>query len=91
MTYFISYDIKENKIRSRVAKFLEGIGYRVQYSLFMADLCETDLVDTKGQLEWLIGLADNALLLIVPICKSCESKIWKKGEFREEIANYVVI
>lgn len=91
MRYFISYDIKENKIRNKVAKFLEGIGYRVQYSLFMADLCDKELLNTKMILEKIIKKAENALLLVVPVCKSCENKIWKQGEFREENVNCVVV
>lgn len=91
MTYFISYDIQENKIRSRVAKYLEGIGYRVQYSLFTAKLNEKDLILLKKKLQWLTRTAENALLLIVPVCRVCENKIWKRGNSREESESYVII
>lgn len=91
MTYFISYDIQENKIRSRVAKYLEGIGYRVQYSLFTAKLNERDVVLLKKKLQLLTRTAEDALLLIVPVCRACEDKIWKRGNAREEMKNYVII
>lgn len=91
MTYFISYDIQENKIRSRVAKYLEGVGYRIQYSLFTARLNEKEAIILKKKLQWLTRAAENALLLIVPVCRACEDKIWKQGEGREEIKNCVIL
>lgn len=38
MIYFIMYDIESNKVRPRVAKYLESMGcIRVQKSIFIAD------------------------------------------------------
>ena len=39
MFWIISYDIPDNKRRSKVAKILEGYGIRAQYSVFE---CEID-------------------------------------------------
>ena len=37
MKYIIAYDIPETKIRSKIAKYLEGVAYRIQFSVFMGD------------------------------------------------------
>ncbi len=34
MVLVVSYDISDNKIRTRFSKFLEKFGYRLQYSVF---------------------------------------------------------
>ena len=34
MTYFICYDVSEDKIRKRVAKYLESVGYRLTEKAF---------------------------------------------------------
>ncbi len=43
MKIIICYDIKDNKLRYRLVKYLERIGIRIQLSVFKADLkyCET--------------------------------------------------
>lgn len=38
MRVIISYDISDDKRRRNVVKVLEGIGFRVQYSVFEAEL-----------------------------------------------------
>lgn len=91
MTYFISYDITENKIRNKVAKYLEGIAYRMQYSLFMAELDGCELERVKRNLGWITKIAEKPLLLIVPVCKCCEQKIWKVGAAGEEKVSSVVV
>lgn len=40
MTYVISYDIESNKIRTKLAKLLEGYGVRIQYSVFECSLSD---------------------------------------------------
>ena len=37
MKFLIGYDIAGNRARSRVAKYLEGKAYRIQYSVFLFD------------------------------------------------------
>ena len=37
MKYLIGYDIQSNRVRSKVAKYLEGKGLRIQYSVFLVD------------------------------------------------------
>ena len=38
MRIVVSYDISDDKRRRKVAGIMEGVGYRVQYSVFECDL-----------------------------------------------------
>ena len=51
MRVLISYDISDDKRRARVAKIMEGYGYRVQYSVFECDLTGKQLRELKHQLR----------------------------------------
>ena len=56
MFTIISYDVVEDKRRTKVMKFLKGYGMRVQYSVFECDL--TPLQFTKVQ-HTILGLIDS--------------------------------
>lgn len=43
MKYIIAYDIANNKKRKKVANELEGLGYRVNKSVFECELSKTRL------------------------------------------------
>ena len=38
MKVLICYDIKSNKLRRKLVKYLERIAVRIQYSVFISDL-----------------------------------------------------
>ena len=38
MRIVVSYDVSDDRRRRKVAKIMEGYGYRVQYSVFECDL-----------------------------------------------------
>jgi CRISPR-associated endonuclease Cas2 len=35
MTCIVAYDIEDDRIRQRLAKFLQGVGFRLQKSVFI--------------------------------------------------------
>ncbi len=43
MYVIVAYDIEDNRRRTKIARFLEGFGERVQYSVFECDLEERHL------------------------------------------------
>ncbi len=43
MYVIVAYDIEDNRRRAKIARFLEGFGERVQYSVFECDLEERHL------------------------------------------------
>jgi CRISPR-associated protein Cas2 len=55
MIIWVLYDIKNDKTRNRVAKFCKQAGlYRVQYSVFLGNLNETEKDSLQLQIDELI-------------------------------------
>ncbi len=48
MKIIICYDIKDNKLRYRLVKYLERIGIRIQLSVFKADLKYRQIIKLKN-------------------------------------------
>lgn len=55
MRTVISYDISDDKRRRKVVKVLEGVGYRVQYSVFEAELTTRQYTALKRRLKPLVA------------------------------------
>ena len=91
MRYIICYDISENPVRKRIAKYLESVAWRIQCSVFTCEGSEVKMHVVKNRLRALVGSAESPRLLIAPLCSACESKLWQIGEAREpEQAAYIV-
>lgn len=69
MICFIMYDITSNKVRTLIAKFLQGKGCtRVQKSIFMADMPSDAFQDIAMKLRDIQKMYDNNdSILIVPL------------------------
>jgi len=62
MFYVISYDISDDRRRNRVAKFLQGFGERVQYSVFECDFDDRKKEEyLKTRLERLINPDEDSI------------------------------
>jgi CRISPR-associated protein Cas2 len=55
MFTIISYDIVEDKRRTKVLKFLKGYGTRVQYSVFECDLNPQQFAEVGRKLRTIIN------------------------------------
>jgi len=69
MLFFVMYDIESNKVRRYVVKYLERKGcYRVQKSIFLADLPVGSFNEIKNDLAEVQSAYDNEdSILVVPI------------------------
>ena len=47
----VSYDISNDKVRTKFAKFLSKFGFRLQYSVFEIDNSETVLKNIETEIE----------------------------------------
>ena len=78
MYYLISYDMPStpegNRRRSRVAKKLEGLGLRVQYSVFELEISPEKLPAVAAELESLIDSTEDSLR-IYPFCAACRDRV----------------
>ena len=90
MQYLICYDISENKIRNRVMKYLESFAWRVQYSVFSCETTEKRMVAVKQKLLEITEKSEHCLLLVTPMCRSCQAKAWQKGEPLESASRCIV-
>lgn len=69
MLFFVMYDIESNKVRNQVAKYLLRKGcFRVQRSIFLADLNTQDYEQIRSDLSEVQACYDNHdSIMIVPI------------------------
>ena len=69
MLCWVMYDIKDDKIRTKVAKAcLEAGIYRVQYSVFLGDLNRGQIRELHEKVEDLID-KDKDSTYIFPMCR----------------------
>lgn len=90
MTYIICYDIAEQKIRTKVAKYLESVAHRLQCSVFTCESSEAAMHLIKQQLLQLTHQADGPLLLIAPMCSTCTAKLWRVGRPMDRKYDYII-
>ena len=83
MKYLICYDVSSDKCRRRIAKYLESFAHRLQYSVFMAQCTSEQIEKVKNKLLGLGNGQTDIILTIVPLCHSCEAKIWQLGKALE--------
>ncbi|MDR1403384.1 MAG: CRISPR-associated endonuclease Cas2 [Tannerellaceae bacterium] len=69
MLFFVMYDIENNKVRNQVVKYLLRKGcFRVQKSIFLADLEHAVYQEIKNDLAEVQACYENAdSILVVPI------------------------
>lgn len=90
MNYYIAYDISENKIRSKVVRYLESFSYRIQYSVFLCDMDQTSLALVKRTLAKLTAGSEKRRILIVPVYENVRERPWILGRTVEEPQQCIV-
>jgi len=74
MVYVVAYDIEADRLRSRVAKMLEGFGSRVQKSVFECHLKPEQLSRMTEVLQQ-HELADYDSIRVYTLCASCKPRV----------------
>jgi len=78
MLVIVSYDIIDDKKRTKLAKKLLDYGIRVQYSVFECDLTNEQIKEMKAKaLEFVDPEEDS--LRIYRICQTCNKRIESFG------------
>lgn len=75
----VTYDIPDDKRRTKIMKTLAGYGQRVQYSVFECELRPADLEKLKTALRNLIVEAEDDIRFY-PLCDTCVKKITALGK-----------
>ncbi|XHX78546.1 MAG: CRISPR-associated endonuclease Cas2 [Stenomitos frigidus ULC029] len=78
MHVVISYDITENKRRTKIHKILKSYGQWMQYSVFECDLTETQYAKLRSRLSKLIKPEQDSIRFYF-LCACCHPKIERIG------------
>ena len=91
MFYLVSYDIPDDKRRTKLAKTLRDFGDRVQYSVFECILAKDLLAKMVERIGNIIAEEDDSVR-IYSVCAQCEKviKIIGKGEVTRDEDIYVL-
>lgn len=87
----VSYDISDDKLRSRFAKYLSKFGYRLQYSVFRIDNSDRILNIISDEIEnkFSRSFSQCDSVYIFKMTASCE--IIKYGYAKNEDENIIII
>ncbi len=70
----VSYDITDNKRRTRLSKTLLDFGERVQYSVFECNLTGKQLLLLENQIEKIVNKHKDTVR-IYRFCDACKEKL----------------
>ncbi len=87
MTYLISYDIEEDRTRTKLSKLLQGYGVRIQYSVFECSLTDARFQKLYGEILKLTTEKCAGSVRFYPLCKNCMEKIMTIGKPLHEPEN----
>ena len=76
--YIIVYDVVNDKRRLKVAKELEAVGERVQYSVFEVFLTSSELKKLKKRLKKRVDIKEDSVRIYF-LCNQCREKAEEFG------------
>jgi CRISPR-associated protein Cas2 len=62
--YLVAYDIRDDKRLRQVATCIEGYGDRIQYSVFVCDLSDQELVWMRTDIEGRIKSSEDSVMVV---------------------------
>ncbi len=87
----VSYDISDDKLRTKFAKYLLKFGHRLQYSVFEIDnsrrILDNIISDLKNQFEKRFTQSDS--VIIFKLSSSCE--VLRFGYARNDESDFMII
>ena len=88
----VSYDISDTKVRTKLAKFLNKFGRKLQYSVYGLRNSRRVLRNIQDEIElrYKKGLGGGDSVFIAPLCEACKSKITRYGYARNDEKEVVI-
>ena len=87
----VSYDISDDKLRTKFSKYLSRFGHRLQYSVFEIDnsqrIIDNIVTDITNRFEKYITQEDS--VIIFKMSSSCE--VLRFGYAKNDEKNFIVI
>ena len=78
MFVLVSYDISEDKRRTKIHNILKSYGQWVQYSVFECDLTKTQYAKLRYRLNKQINAETDSIRFYF-LCECCQSKVERIG------------
>ena len=78
MFVIVSYDITEDKRRTKIHDILKSYGQWMQYSLFECDLTQTQYAKLRSRLQKIINPETDSIRFYF-LCGCCQNKIERIG------------
>ncbi|MEM9905170.1 MAG: CRISPR-associated endonuclease Cas2 [Cyanobacteria bacterium P01_D01_bin.44] len=78
MYFVISYDISDDKRRTKIHKILTSYGQWMQYSLFECDLTSAQYARLRNRLNKLIKPEEDSIRFYW-LCECCKAKVERIG------------
>ncbi|MEB3218751.1 MAG: CRISPR-associated endonuclease Cas2 [Nostocales cyanobacterium 94392] len=78
MFVVVSYDIPEDKRRTKIHKILKSYGQWMQYSVFECDLTDTQYAKLRLRLAKLIKPEEDSIRFY-SVCACCRTKVERIG------------
>lgn len=88
--YVVAYDIADSRRRAKIVKIMEGLGARVNYSVFECMLTKKQFETMCIQLQSIIKIREDQIN-IYPICTECFSRIVYYPEFIHRGGQKIVV
>ncbi len=91
MKYVISFDITDDRIRSRAVKILSEYAYRVQKSVFEGLVSKESIEEIEKKISAVIDPKTDSVR-IYPLCGKCEPEVKILGTGKKiEHVDYIIL
>ena len=87
----VSYDISDNKLRTRFSKYLKKFGHRLQYSVFEIDVSERmlDVIEAEINNNYMKKFTQSDSVIIFRLSNTC--KITRYGYASNDNDDFLII
>ena len=62
--YLIAYDIADPKRLRRVISLMEGVGERLQYSVFLCDLSARERIEWEAEMRTVMKMSQDSVVVV---------------------------
>lgn len=90
MFILISYDIPNDKRRTKIHKILKDFGTWIQYSVFECEIKEKEYQKLRHRLKKKIDPSEDSLSFYF-LCKKCKDKIDKIGDQDSPLEDSIIL
>ena len=87
----VSYDITDDKVRTRFSKFLSKFGYRLQYSVFKIKNSNRVLNNIKAEIEGIYSkkFIETDSVIVFSLSRQC--KVYSYGYAKNEEKDFILV